>query len=254
MSFSPEKLLHGANCWYVSKDNDGMPRLSFNNERTIGVAQRIMSIFGNTEVLYNTHNLPTPDETRINMFLENKGLFSNTNLGAVFSLRNMEADFGILPIPKSDEEQERYYSFSSVYSGGIMMVPKTADNLERTAVVLTALASGSEGVYKAYYEGALKGKVARDEGAADMIAKELLCHDRMEWAVETMHWLLDVHYGEDYCRVENRTIQQNLNLLRKFSISLLKQYKTRASSKRAMSKIMLDCLLDPRYLCAVLEN
>ncbi len=29
------------------------------------------------------------------------------------------------------------------------MVPKTADNLERTAVVLTALASGSEGVYKA---------------------------------------------------------------------------------------------------------
>lgn len=103
------------------------------------------------------------------MFLENKGLFSNTNLGAVFSLRNMEADFGILPIPKYDEEQERYYSFSSVYSGGIMMVPKTADNLERTAVVLTALASGSEDVYKAYYEGALKGKVARDEGASDMI-------------------------------------------------------------------------------------
>lgn len=87
-----------------------------------------------------------------------------------------------------------------------------------------------------------------------LTAKELLCHARMEWAVETMHWLLDVHYGEDYCRVENRTIQQNLNLLRKFSISLLKQYKTRASSKRAMSKIMLDCLLDPRYLCAVLEN
>ena len=85
-------------------------------------------------------------------------------------------------------------------------------------------------------------------------AKELLCHARMEWAVETLHWLLDVHYGEDYCRVENRTIQQNLNLLRKFSISLLKQYKTRASSKRAMSKIMLDCLLDPRYICAVLEN
>ena len=52
------QLLHGANCWYVSKDNDGMPRLSFNNERTIGVAQRIMSIFGNTEVLYNTHNSP----------------------------------------------------------------------------------------------------------------------------------------------------------------------------------------------------
>lgn len=85
-------------------------------------------------------------------------------------------------------------------------------------------------------------------------AKELLHHARMEWAAETMHWLLDVHYREDYCRIENRTIQQNLNLLRKFSLSLLKQYKARNSSKRAMSKIMLDCLLESSKICEVLEN
>ena len=76
----------------------------------------------------------------------------------------------------------------------------------------------------------------------------------MEWTVETMHWLLDVHYGEDYCRIENRTIQQNLNLLRKFTISLLKQYKARTSSSRAMSKLMLDCLLEPDRLSQILEN
>lgn len=85
-------------------------------------------------------------------------------------------------------------------------------------------------------------------------AVELLCHARMEWAVETMHWLLDVHYEEDYCRIENRTIQQNLNLLRKFTISLLNQYKARTSSKRALSKIMLDCLLDPSQIRAVLKS
>lgn len=87
-----------------------------------------------------------------------------------------------------------------------------------------------------------------------LTAVELLRHARMEWAVETMHWLLDVHYGEDYCRIENRTAQQNLNLLRKFSLSLLKQYKTRTSSKRAMSKLMLDCLLEPLFICSVLQN
>ncbi len=85
-------------------------------------------------------------------------------------------------------------------------------------------------------------------------AAELLHHARMEWAVETMHWLLDVHYEEDYCRIGNRTIQQNLNLLRKFSISLLKQYKTRISSKRALSKIMLDCLLESSKICEIFEN
>lgn len=83
---------------------------------------------------------------------------------------------------------------------------------------------------------------------------ELLCHARMEWAVETMHWILDVHYSEDYCRIENKTIQQNLNMLRKFTISLIKQYKNRTVSKRSMSKIMLHCLLDYNHLCAVLKN
>ena len=87
-----------------------------------------------------------------------------------------------------------------------------------------------------------------------LTAAELLCHARMEWAVETMHWILDVHYSEDYCRVENKTIQQNLNMLRKFTISLIKQYKNRTASKRAMSKIMLDCLLDFKHLCAVMKN
>ena len=45
-----------------------------------------------------------------------------------------------------------------------------------------------------------------------LTAKELLHHARMEWSVETMHWLLDVHFGEDFCRVENQNVQKNLNI------------------------------------------
>ncbi len=73
-----------------------------------------------------------------------------------------------------------------------------------------------------------------------LTAAQLLHHARMEWAVETMHWLLDVHFGEDNCRVEDRNIQQNLNMLRKAAINLIKRYKERAASKRSMSKIMFD--------------
>jgi hypothetical protein len=35
---------------------------------------------------------------------------------------------------------------------------------------------------------------------------ELLRHARLEWFVEMMHWLLDVHFGEDFCRVEDREL------------------------------------------------
>ena len=77
------------------------------------------------------------------------------------------------------------------------------------------------------------------------MAQELLHHARMEWAVETMRWILDVHFSEDYCRIVNRTIQQNLNVLRKFALSIIKQFKASTNSKRVISKIMFDCLLDP---------
>ncbi len=50
-----------------------------------------------------------------------------------------------------------------------------------------------------------------------------------------MHWLLDVHFGEDYFRVANRSIQENVNMLRKFALSLMKRYKAKTSSKQAMS-------------------
>lgn len=87
-----------------------------------------------------------------------------------------------------------------------------------------------------------------------LTALELLHHARMEWAVESMHWLLDVHYGEDYLRVVNRTIQENMNLLRKFAIGLMKQFKEKTSSKRPFSKLMFDCLLDFTTILRVLSQ
>lgn len=87
-----------------------------------------------------------------------------------------------------------------------------------------------------------------------LTAGELLHHARMEWSVETMHWLLDVHFEEDHCRVEDKNVQQNLNMLRKVAINLIKKYKERSASKRAISKIMFDCLLDPSCICNIFEN
>ena len=83
-------------------------------------------------------------------------------------------------------------------------------------------------------------------------ADELLHHARMEWAVESMHWLLDVHFDEDYLRVANKTIQENMNLLRKFSLGLIKQYKSKTASTRPLSKLMFDCLLDCSMILRIL--
>lgn len=88
----------------------------------------------------------------------------------------------------------------------------------------------------------------------ELTAGELLRHARLEWTVETMHWLLDVHFSEDQCRIEDKNIQQNLNMSRKLAINMIKRQKEKTASKRAISKIMFDCLLDPSNICDIIEN
>ena len=87
-----------------------------------------------------------------------------------------------------------------------------------------------------------------------MTAEELLFNARKEWSVETMHWLLDVNFDEYFCRVEDKNLQQNLNMLRKLALNIIKQYKVDIKSKRAISKIMLDCLLDCTSLLKVINE
>ena len=69
-----------------------------------------------------------------------------------------------------------------------------------------------------------------------------------------MHWLLDVHFEEDWCRVEDKSVQQNLNMLRKAALNLIKIYKSETGTKKALSNIMLDCLLDNRNILRILDH
>lgn len=88
----------------------------------------------------------------------------------------------------------------------------------------------------------------------DLSADALLTAARSEWSVETMHWMLDVFFEEDFCRVDDRTIIQNLNILQKLALNLVKSFKLKSNSKKSVSKIMFDCLLDSDCLFAIFEN
>jgi predicted transposase YbfD/YdcC len=112
--------------------------------------------------------------------------------------------------------------------------------------------------------GAVNTKFTTSKGTTDewhyyissrkLSAEELLCHARLEWSVESMHWLLDVHFGEDFCRVEDKNVQQNLNIFRKTVLNCIKFYKRNVDDKRPVSNIMFDCLLNPEKILSVLYN
>lgn len=83
----------------------------------------------------------------------------------------MDADFGIIPFPKYDEEQENYISYISPASVA-MLLPNSlpADRLSRSATVMENFnALSYETVLPAYYEITLTGKSLRDNESAEML-------------------------------------------------------------------------------------
>ena len=72
-----------------------------------------------------------------------------------------------------------------------------------------------------------------------MDAEKLLRVARQHWAVEnSLHWCLDISFREDECRVRKNNAPENLAILRRFALSLIKNDPSRkvgikASRKRA---------------------
>ena len=103
--------------------------------------------------------------------------------------------------------------------------------------------------------GAVNTKFTTENGKTDgwhyyissrkLTASELLDFARKEWSVESMHWLLDVHFSEDFCRACERRTQENLNIIRKIIINILRLYKSNTNPKAAFSHLMLECMIDP---------
>jgi len=61
--------------------------------------------------------------------------------------------------------------------------------------------------------------------SAILSPEALLTHARLEWGVESMHWLLDVHFAEDKTRVWDMNVQKVLNTTRKIALNLARLFK-----------------------------
>lgn len=136
------------------------------NEKSISAFQRIIPLINSdfskwyTDAYSEVHPF----------FQDGKILFHLAQLSEVSLYRAMEFDFGILPLPKYDETQDRYYSPVTAYGSNCISVPITASNLDRTATIIEALSCESMyTVTPAYYDVMLKGQRLRDEESVEML-------------------------------------------------------------------------------------
>lgn len=105
-----------------------------------------------------------------NMFADNRVLFFSEVMQNIFRLRQMDVDFGIIPLPKYSKEQDFVPHYVFVDATTVSAVPLNAPDIERTSIILEALtAESTYTVMPAYYEVSLKTKLARDEQSSGMI-------------------------------------------------------------------------------------
>jgi len=85
-------------------------------------------------------------------------------------------------------------------------------------------------------------------------AENLLSYTRKHWQIESFHWVLDVNFGEDDCLIRHKNSQTCLNVLRKYSISILKKYIDNHQLKRkTISGNTRKCLMNQEFMTDVLS-
>ena len=103
------------------------------------------------------------------LFSNNRAAFITTELKGTSRLRDMKADYGILPAPKYDESQKEYITFASENIHRLV-IPVTNDNLSRTGVILDALSFESKKeILPLYYNQTISQKGLRDEDSIEML-------------------------------------------------------------------------------------
>lgn len=85
-------------------------------------------------------------------------------------------------------------------------------------------------------------------------AEKLLYITREHWKIESMHWLLDVVFSEDDCKILSENGLKTLNIFRKLALLMHKKYIASQPKQQSIKGNMFDCLLNDVKLNQVIMN
>ena len=139
---------------------DGYPELTFYNEHSIAAFEKLKALH-----IDNPGSLSLKTFTETGFALGNQ-LFARQELDSGSLFREMTDDYGILPLPKFDEEQGDYHTLAS---SSLMAVLSTCQNPEKLGATLELMsAEGYKQITPAYFEVCLKGKYSDAPDDAEM--------------------------------------------------------------------------------------
>ena len=166
ISSSAMNFLWSGGSQIMKKDADDMPYLEYKNQRTIDIFDKAYDITNNE---FTFKKIEWFLDGPISMFSNSQGIFYSSQLCRVNDLRATEFDFGIIPYPKFDSAQERYYSYVDGHAS-MMAIPINLDQPEWTGMIIEDLSYLSyKDILPTYYDVVLNVKMVRDEESVEML-------------------------------------------------------------------------------------
>lgn len=159
-STSFSALLSGCDASYIKIDDQtSLPYAYFTTERFGNVYGKILDVMYKDNFFYMGCSKNT---AATDMFVNGHALFLLTTIVSSNTMRqSMASDFGFLPLPKYDTDQEKY--ICNAPNPYAIMVPSNSEDPERVGFILEAMSYIShDTVRTAYFEVRLYGRTSRD--------------------------------------------------------------------------------------------
>ncbi len=162
---------------FTERDSNGVLQAVLNSERTATQVEEYVTFLNDASINNCSQHFDDKYgnvfyELHVPMFANDQALFNYQQLLIAFELRSMQTDYGILPFPKWDEEQEDYYVSISNSWVTLVSVPGTTplDRYDMIGHALDALGYYSQQyVTPAFVDTTVRTKSLRDEDSAEML-------------------------------------------------------------------------------------
>ena len=158
----------------IRKDANGDYEWVFESAKLHDMAEKVLALYyGTGDAAYIENDDYQAEQTVMTVFSGGYAAMGTMVVQQLedATMRNMEQEYGVVPIPKYSEDQKTYYS--QMHDGfTVACLPNTvkADRADMLSAVLEAMSSVSYRIVRpVYYETTLRTKLAQDPQSAAMM-------------------------------------------------------------------------------------
>lgn len=224
-SIVTDLIVSGCGIKYLTKNSDDEIIYDIDQDRIASVIEKACYILHEPGLTFDAYNSSKKAYcrglgTRVleQLLMEGRALFYSECMANTRYFRESSMDYGIIPPPKYDEDQERYYSV--MINPFVLTIPTNSADPERVGFLLDAyMAASHDTVVPAYYDITLVGKIARDPETVKMLG---IVFDSLSY---------NIHFSNVTVRstLDNLVISNNKNTataLKRISSAIPKLLKT----------------------------